>query len=182
MIRINLLPHERRPWSVHIGSAPGIAFILVALFTWLVIGCWFWSLSATAQRLAGEVAVAEAEATRLGPALEVVRQLESRQAVLQQRVGLIETVREAHVTAGPILQAVANATPDGLWLTELTLKERQLTLRGAARRLVGISALVANLDASGLFRHPVEIVDTEQTAGNAEGETVTFVVKATVDH
>jgi hypothetical protein len=48
-----------------------------------------------------------------------------------------------------------------------------------ARSLTDLSHLVAGLEMSRLFRQPVEILDTERTPVDRDGEAVTFTLRAT---
>ena len=178
MIRINLLPSEkRRGWRFGPANDAGVASGLLLVAT-LVIGGWFWSLRAISRQVGEQIAEVEAEAARLAPLLEVVRQLESRRATLQQRTATAAKLRGAHSSVGPILKAIVNAAPEGLWLLELTFRERQLTIRGAARSLADVASLANGLEMSRLFGQPVEVIDTERASPEREGETVTFTLRA----
>ena len=79
---------------------------------------------------------------------------------------------------GPLLKAVATEAPAGLWLLELTYRERQLTIKGAARSLSDVSTLIAGLETSRLFRQPIELLDTERATLDREREAVTFTLRA----
>ena len=179
MIRINLLPRERQlRWRPGPANGAGVAPRLLLVATLLLIGVWFWSLRLTSRQLAREIAEVEAEAARLAPLLEVVRQLESRQAHLQQRTATVAKLRGVSASVGPLLEAVATEAPAGLWLLELTYRERQLTIKGAARSLSDVSTLIAGLETSRLFRQPIELLDTERATLDRERETVTFTLRA----
>ena len=151
---------------------------LLFVATLLLIGVWFWSLRLTSRQLAREITEVEAEAARLAPLLEVVRQLESRQAHLQQRTATVAKLRGVSASVGPLLKAVATEAPAGLWLLELTYRERQLTIKGAARSLSDVSTLIAGLETSRLFRQPIELLDTERATPDREREAVTFTLRA----
>jgi Tfp pilus assembly protein PilN len=183
VIRINLLPRESHAtWRLDFTNAPSLPVCLLLLSTPLVIAWWFWSLHAVSRQLAADVVAIEAETARLQPALEIVRQLEYRRVQLEQRALLVAKLRAGQGSAGPVLEEVARAATEGLWLIELTFKDRQLTIKGGSVSLAEVSHLVANLGTSRLFRQPVEIVDTERKGDDREGEMVTFTVKATVNN
>jgi len=181
VIRINLLPRAKdsawRPAIAKRGSA-GVALIVVS--TALVMAWWFWSLRAASRQVSEDLARVEAEIVRLEPAVTLVRQLESRQTQLQQRAALAAKFRDAQPGPGRVLQEVTDAVPAGLRRSELSYRDHQLTMRGGAASLREVSDLVANLDASRLFRQPVEILDTDRTSKDGASETVLFAVKATV--
>ena len=179
MIRINLLPRERQlRWRPGPANGAGVARRLFLVATLILIGGWFWSLRLTSRELAKEIAEVEAEAARLAPLLEVVRQLESRQAHLQQRTATFAKLRGGSVSVGPLLKVIATEAPTGLWLLELAYRERQLTIKGAARSLADVSTLIAGLESSRLFRQPIELLDTERATPDRESKTVSFTLRA----
>jgi Tfp pilus assembly protein PilN len=146
------------------------------------IGWRFWSLREFSQQLDEDLAGAGAERHRLQSALAEVQQLETRRVDLQQRVSVIEQLHGQRSTVGQVLDAVANAVPDGLWLSELVHKDNELKLVGLATTFTGVSTLAGGLATSGVFRASVEILDIERTAHPAVGELVKFSVRATVNN
>jgi type IV pilus assembly protein PilM len=189
---INLLAVERQRSKRRIGLQPAqkvaIAAALILVVTGVGMGWRYWSVRQNMTRLDGEIAAAEAETRRLRTLLADVQKFEARRAQLQQRVALIEELRKGQ--GGPVrmLDAISRAMPDRLWLTQLTekldpkTKVTDVTLQGVSTSLTSLSDFIGNLEASGYFAKPVEIVQSALEApqqGSAGGaELVRFTVKA----
>jgi type IV pilus assembly protein PilN len=196
MIRINLLAVEREQprakrragLSLNLGEAQKItiAASLIVVLTALGIVWWFWALRQRSARLDQDIADAEAETRRLRTVLTQVQKFEGRRAQLQQRVSLIEELRKGQIGPVHMLDSISKSLPDRLWFTELTQTGAEVQMRGYATSLTAISDLVGNLESSGYFKKPVEIVDTQvgavsgSAAGQAQaGELVKFEIKGT---
>jgi type IV pilus assembly protein PilN len=193
MIRINLLAVEREQprakrrggLSLNLGEAQKItiAASLIVVLTGLGIVWWFLALRQRSARLDQDIADAEAETRRLRTVLTQVQKFEGKRAQLQQRVSLIEELRKGQIGPVHMLDSISKSLPDRLWLNELTQTGSEVQMRGFATSLTAISDLVANLEASGYFKKPVEIVDTEvgapQGTAAQAGELVKFEIKGT---
>ena len=186
MIRINLLAVEPRAMKrgVLIPSPyrVAIAASLILLATMLSVGWWFWSLRQTSRKLDEDLARIEAETQLLRSVLSQVQALEGRRAQLQQRITLIEQLRRRQIRPVHVLDEIARAVPDRLWLIELSQKGDELMLAGMTTALTGVTDFVANLENSGWFRKPVDIVDSERSSDSTAGDLVKFSVKATVNN
>ena len=186
MIRINLLATGRGPAKraalIPAAHRVTIAASLILLATALSVGWWFWSLRQTSLRLDEELAGAEAETQQLRSVLSQVQKYETRRAQLQQRVTLIEQLRRGQTRPVHVLDEIARALPERLWLTELAQKGDELVLTGMTTSLTGVSDLVANLESSAWFRKPVDIIDSEMATDPRAGDLVKFSVKATLNN
>ena len=100
MIRINLLAVERERTKRRAGAlipaaqrvTMGASLILLA--TALGIGWWWWSLRQTQTRLDEDIRRAETQLKQLQSVLDQVRKFEANKASLQQRVTVIEQLRQ----------------------------------------------------------------------------------------
>jgi type IV pilus assembly protein PilN len=113
-----------------------------------------------------------------------VQQFEARRAQLQQRVSLIEELRKGQNGPVHMLDSISKSLPDRLWLTEMTQTNADIAVKGLSTSLTALSDFVANLEASGYFKKPVEIVDSQVSAAQGSksadiSELVRFEVKAT---
>jgi type IV pilus assembly protein PilN len=182
MIRINLLAveRERARKRVFIPAAHrvtiGASLILVG--TALLVGWWFWSLRQESARLDGELARAEVETRQVRSVLEQVRKFESRKAVLQQRVSLIEELRKGQAAPVHLLDEISKSIPERLWLSELTQTGADFTMSGMTDSLTGVTDFVANLESTKWFRKPVEILDSQVQTDAKVGDLIRFQVKA----
>jgi len=191
MIRINLLGGEKQK------TARGVRFDvgqqLTAMCSLLVVaaacgvGYWYWSLSTEDARLNAQIASSKIEVTRLESLLAEVKIFEDRRAILQQRVNLIERLRQGQTVPVQLLDHVSRSMPDMLWLTDLKQDGTGLTLEGKSTTLIGLSDFVGNLGANAVLQKPIEIVDSQVEGGDTvrgqkQGpDLIHFKVKASLN-
>jgi type IV pilus assembly protein PilN len=187
MIRINLLAADRGTAKKTRAAGAGvvtaaqrvtIGAALIFLSTIVAIGWWYWTLHNRSVRLDEDIAAAETKAQQLRSVLAQVQKFETRKAVLQQRVTLIEQLRRGQSAPVHVLDEISKAVPDRLWLVSLGQRDKDFTIEGRTTSLTALSDFVANLEASGWFKKPVEIVDS-QLDQTAQGDLVRFTIKAT---
>jgi type IV pilus assembly protein PilN len=182
MIRINLLAVERerpkrRAGGVSLAQRVTLACSLILVLTGLFIGWWFWSLRQQTARLDTDIVAAEQEIARLRSVLTQVQTFETQRAQLRQRVELIEELRKGQTGPVHMLDEISKSLPDRLWLTQMTQEKGVLTIEGRTTVLTALSDFVANLESSGYFKRPVEIVGTNVESQQG-AELVRFTVKA----
>jgi len=188
MIRINLLAAERgaakktrAAGGVTTAQRVTIGAALILLSTLVTVGWWFWALHTRSTRLDEEIAAAETKAQQLRSVLVEVQKFETRKAVLQQRVTLIEQLRKGQSGPVHILDEVSKALPDRLWLVSMAQRGADFTLDCRTTSLTGVSDFVANLEASPWFKKPVELLDS-QVDQTPQGPLVRFTIRATTDN
>lgn len=181
MIRINLLAVEReqkkRP-SLLATQKVAIAGSAILAAAALFLGWRFVSLRQESARVDAEIKAAQLETQRLRTVLQDVQNFEARKQQLQQRVALIEELRKGQ--SGPVrmLDEISRALPDRLWLTTLTQDATGVKLEGRTTSLTALSDFVGNLENSGYFARPVEILDSQVENNQGAGDVVRFSVKA----
>jgi type IV pilus assembly protein PilM len=185
---INLLAVERERTRRRIGLPPAqkvaIAAGLILVLTALGMGWRYWSVRNHLARLDTEIQAAEAETRRLRAVLTDVQKFETRRTQLQQRVALIEELRKGQTGPVRLLDAISRALPERLWLTQLSQAtdpksgSSEITLQGVSTSLTSLSDLVGNLEGSGVFVKPVEIVQSAVESQAQGGDLVRFTVKA----
>jgi type IV pilus assembly protein PilN len=187
MIRINLLagdrekqPRKAASLGFDIGQKVTLVCSLILVATALGVGWWWWMLDRESARLTGEIAAAERETARLKTILTQVAQFESQKQQLQQRVSLIEELRKGQTGPVHLVDQLSRAMPEMLWLTSLSQDGGEITVDGRCTTLTALSDFVSNLERSGYFRRPVEILDSqvEQVTGSS-AELIKFQLKAT---
>jgi type IV pilus assembly protein PilN len=190
MIRVNLLGVERQKVKgplVAFDSTRSVSLICgaILLSTAVGIGWWFWSLREESARLDAEIVAAQQEVARLQPLLVEVQQFEAQRTRLQQRVTLIEQLRQGQSIPVQLLDHVSRSMPDMLWLTSMTQDASQITIEGRSTTLIALSDFVGNLANSELLRKPIEIVDSQvqpaATGPNSEPELISFTVRAQIN-
>jgi type IV pilus assembly protein PilN len=182
MIRINLLAVERertkKRLTIPAAHRVTIGASLILVGTTLLVGWWFWSLRQESARLDEELVRAEAETRQVRSVLEQVRKFESRKAVLQQRVSLIEELRKGQAAPVHLLDEISKSLPERLWLSELTQTGADFTMNGMTDSLTGVTDFVANLEGTKWFRKPVEILDSQVQSDPKIGDLIRFQIKA----
>jgi len=186
MIRINLLTVEKpiakaRSFNFTLGDKGGqIASVLVLLACAGYVAWDYTTVTAEDQRLRADLVAARAEKQRLAPILEEVKLYEEQKKELQLRVTLIEELRKSQ--SGPVhmLDEISGSLPDRLWLTEMKQTGDDIQMDGRTSSLSSLADLVANLEASGYFKKPVEIISSEEEKAN-ENDLIKFSIKATFE-
>lgn len=190
MIRINLLSVEK-PIAATASSGPKISLNLsekagpiAALF--VLAGCSgyialdYLNLQRQDAALHQELVAARAEKARLQPILREVEKFEAQKRDLQQRVNLIEELRQNQVGPVHMLDQISRSLPDRLWLTDMKQTGEDLQLDGKTSTLSSLADFVANLEASGYFVKPVDITNSEEEKAN-DTDLIKFTVKATFE-
>jgi len=185
MIRINLLAVDReRTKRRAVALIPAaqrvtVAASVILLGTALSVGWWFWSLHRASTQLDEDIAKAEIQTQQLRSVLAQVQKFEARKAQLQQRVSLIEQLRKGQSAPVHLLDEISKSLPERLWLSEVTQANADFTINGMTDSLTAVSDFVANLENTGWFKKPVEIVDSQVEAGTASiGELIRFSIRA----
>jgi type IV pilus assembly protein PilN len=184
MIRINLLAIERgRPKAkpaFQLAQKITVVCSLILLVTAVAIGWWYWSLTQQADAIKRDIAAAQAETARLRQVIQQVQQFEQQREQLQERVTLIEELRKNQTQPAVILDQISRSLPDMLWLTEVKQQGADLTISGRCTSLTAVSDFVANLEATGYFKRPVELLDSqaEQSRTGSTEVLIKFSVKA----
>jgi Tfp pilus assembly protein PilN len=163
MIRINLAPPPaKRSFDLSVPSFNlGMLFGAVALGLVLVLGVWWWSLSAEIKRLNTEIAENKKQADRLKVVIAEGQRFRRDKELLERRVNAIELVARRQTRPVYLLDAVLDTLPKDLWLTRMEEKGTQLRFAGTTYSATALSDFMANLKASGRFKD-VDIVDAKQ--------------------
>jgi Tfp pilus assembly protein PilN len=183
MIRVNLLAAEqtRTKAPAFSGiSANRLHILGVVLVAACVAVAAYRHLDLQSQQTYADLQLqqAKAEETRLKAVTEELAKFEAQTALLQQRVALIEQLRKGQRSPVTLLDQVSRQLPDRVWLTQLSQAGADVTLEGRTMTLTALSDLIGNLENSGSFARPVEIVNTEVENGKGEGDLMKFTVKA----
>lgn len=184
MIRINLLAVERArakgPGKLGGAQKVTVASSLLLVAAALFVGWWYWSLQRQSADLDQRIADAQLEVQRLQSIIQQVEDFEAQQAELQQRVTLIQQLQQGKSEAVHMLDAISRALPETMWLTEMREEDDGISIDGRCTTLTALSDFVANLESSGYFARPVEIVDSqvEPAAQANSAELIRFTVRA----
>jgi type IV pilus assembly protein PilN len=100
---------------------------------------------------------------------------------LQERVALIEKLRQEQTGPVHMLDQISRALPPALWLTEIKQSENpnEVVISGKCTELTGLTDFVSNLEASGYFKRSIDIVKSEtETSKSPVAQLVTFSIRA----
>ena len=191
MIRINLLSVDKPAaatassgprFSLNIGEKAGpmaAMLILAGCFGYIALD--YMSVQQEESRLKDELSSARAEKARLQPILREVERFDAQKKDLQQRVNLIEELRQNQVGPVHMLDQISRSLPDRLWLVDMKQNGNEVTIDGKTSTLSSLADFVANLEASGYFSsRPVEITNSEEEKAN-DSDLIKFTVKATFE-
>jgi type IV pilus assembly protein PilN len=186
MIRINLLAtgHERgRKRSVTFFETASQKLTVgstLILLTTVGVCAWRYSkMTRESAALEAQISSAQQEASRLQSIIVEVQQFERRTAQLQQRVVLIEQLGKGQTGPVHMLDQISRALPAMLWLTELKQVGPDAIIDGKSTTQTGVSDFAANLEASGYFKRPVEIVSTQaESIPQPPRQVIRFTIKA----
>ena len=183
MIRINLLTVERkavkRAGAFEVGQKITVGCTAVLILALLFVGWRYWSLQQESSRLDKSIADAQQETARLRAIIVQVQAFEQQKAQLQERVTLIEQLRDSQTGPVHMLDEISRALPPMLWLTELKQTGDSVVIDGRCTGLTRLSDFVANLEASGYFQKSIEIVSSQtETSTPSQAELVKFSIKA----
>jgi type IV pilus assembly protein PilN len=183
MIRINLLASERervrKPSAFPLQQKVTVVCSLIVLLAAVLVGWRYWTLQRDSKRLDDEIAAAEQETVRLRSILQQVRQFDERRAQLQQRVSLIEQLRQGQTVPVHLLDEVSRALPAMLWLTELKQTDDSVVISGECLAVTTVSDFVSNLEATGYFKKSIEIVSSQTVEiPTPPRELIRFQIKA----
>jgi len=185
MIRVNLLPTERRKakapaFGLQAAQKIALGGSLILLLAAAFVGWRYWALGRETAQVELDIEAQRREEQRLQQVITEVRDFEARRERLQQRVGLIEELRRGQTAPVHMLDQVSRSLPDMMWLTRMTQTGYDVTMDGNCLSLTSLSDFVANLEGSRYFARPVEIVTSEVVpATQTSPELIRFTVKGT---
>jgi len=176
MIRINLAPASAKKgigFSIPTFNM-GMLFGALALVLVVVLGGWWWSLSAEINRLNAEIAENKKEADRLKVVIAEGQRYRRDKEMFERRLNAIEVAARHQTRPVYLLDAVLDTLPKDLWLNRMEEKGTQLRFAGTTYNATALSDFMANLKATGKFKD-VDIVDAKQDL-NKSPRVITFEV------
>jgi len=155
MIRVNLLPREERtaqhapvqfragdyvlPAALLVASVAGVAGITVAQ-----------RMAATS--VARSIAEVDAQSRALAPQIERVNRLAQEKAELDLRLGVINRLEQGRTLSVRLMDELARAVPDHMWLTAATQDQPGLlAIEGLTFSNLVVSDFMSRLERSPLF-------------------------------
>jgi type IV pilus assembly protein PilN len=155
MIRVNLLPKDERvrqsaPIQLRAGELVMPVVILAAVAA-VITG------TVVSQRLAmasmtRAISDVDAQSRALAPQIEKVNRLAQEKAELDLRLGVISKLEQGRVEGVRMMDELARAVPDHLWLTTVTEDSPgNLSIEGQTFSNLVVSDFMARLERSPMF-------------------------------
>lgn len=162
MIKINLVsetpsaaPTRRKRREFSLGAKQGDAILLVVLaISLVVVGGRYYLLHSEEKSLQEEERQLRAERDELLPFIQKVQVLEAKRAALLHKIEVINELKQNQRGPVRIMDEVSRALPELVWLTNLNLKGKTLTLTGMAMDENAVANYISNLYASPFFEEP----------------------------
>lgn len=176
MARINLLPwreerrkEQRKQFFVMLGGAAVVALLVVGLVHLYFAGA--------IQNQESRNSYLQAQIKEVEAKIKEIENLEQQREQLLARMRVIEQLQGDRSVIVHMFEELADAVPDGLFLTSVKQTGRTLTIQGVAQSNARVSTLMRNLDASPWLENPVlEII---QTDSKKEQGARTFTLRVT---
>ena len=187
MIRVNLLApgaeastSSWRRWLVVPQEQRAALIGLAMLMTTAAgAGLWWWSVAREHKAVDAEIAAAEINLTKLQKEAALMEKAAAREKDLRERLGLIDRLRATQRAPVMLLDTLSRAMAEGLWLTELRQTGAVVQLEGRAISVSALTDFIGQLQVSGRFVRPIDIVITT-TETVAEQSVVRFVIRGEV--
>lgn len=131
MIKINLLPREKRPKRGEIKAPRTVSVVMALLAVAGMAGYWLfvkWDI----QRLRTSIAVTQSEVAVNRQSAQVVEQYARKKQQLGERLALVQRLATHQDRPVRLLNGLSEALPDGGWLTSISKSSGTLTIQGYA--------------------------------------------------
>ncbi|MGB3976165.1 MAG: PilN domain-containing protein [bacterium] len=154
MIRINLLPHERKKTSIMTIELIAVgALILVVL---VGVGIWSHYLTTVIKEKNATIARKREQVEELRVIINQVNQFEQEVRSLQTRIDTIEMLRNNQT--GPVLMMdeLQRRLPEEVWLSQMRTTGDLISIRGFGMSQTVIGDLMGSIESSPYF-HSVNL-------------------------
>ena len=161
MAHINLLPwraelrKERQREFLTIAAGSGLFMLAVVAYVHIHINGLIENQQGRNDYLKREITVVEQK-------IKEIQELESKKQKLIARMRVIEQLQLNRPEIVHRFDELVKIVPEGLYLTTLSQKGKQITMQGAAQSNARVSAFMRGLDGSGWYTSPgLEIIKAE---------------------
>ncbi|MDE2060282.1 MAG: PilN domain-containing protein [candidate division NC10 bacterium] len=160
MIRINLLPREKRRRKSRV-KVPQAAIVALVILT--VGGMWgyWWFVKRDVERLRTDIAATKSKIASNQQAIKVVEQYTRDKKQLQDRLTLVQQLAAAQNNSVRLLDGIAQALPEGGWLTEIKKDSGKLIIQGYASSHFVVAELMLALQRLKPIINSVELKFSE---------------------
>jgi type IV pilus assembly protein PilN len=143
--------------SVSLGGGMNINNVLIAVFAVLgvlaALGYWFWNKRVRDQRQE-TVVQRTAEAQKLEAIIKEVDEYQKRKDNLQQRIDLINQLKENQKGPVRIMDQVSRDLPDLVWLDTMDISGGRISMAGRGLNPNAIALFIENIKNDPYFEEP----------------------------
>jgi type IV pilus assembly protein PilN len=165
MAHINLLPwreelrkQRKRDFFIFAGST-ALAMVLVVVFLHFYFVSLIENQDARISYMKGEIKKVEAQ-------IKEIKELENKKAQLIARMQVIDQLQKNRPEVVHMIDELVRMVPEGMYITNIVQKGRNLTIEGNAQSNARVSALMRSLDASQWFTDPVlDVIQSKSSKG-----------------
>lgn len=153
-VRVNLLPHReerRKAQRKHLGILAGMVAALAAAIIILIHGIIAGYISVQGERNA----FVKKENASLDKEIDEIKKLKEDIASLLARKQVIERLQSDRVLAVSLLEQLVRQVPDGVYLTSIKQKGRNIAMVGYSQSNARVSQLMRNIGSSPSLEKPV---------------------------
>jgi type IV pilus assembly protein PilN len=167
MTRINLLPWRemrRKELGKQVLRGSIFAWALMALTVFYVHYYYYGGLIDN-QRQRNDYL--SKEIANLNEQIQSINSIQQRKEALIARMEVIQQLQRDRAQIVHVLDDLVRKLPEGLYLTALSKKGKNISLAGVAQSNARISALMRNLDSSDWFANPnLDVINVTQEGGD----------------
>lgn len=180
MIKVNLLSPERKEVAGSAAEAASFteeekeskintgAIIGATIITVGIIGLLYFTQAQTIEQKQQHLLERKARMKALDEVLKTLAELEKAKNQLERKVKLITELKSKQQDSVKMMDALCDALPEWVWLTNLTFSNRSLSITGRALSNNLISDLINNLKGTGSFYNVDFPGSNRQKQGNQE--------------
>ncbi len=165
MPRINLLPwreelrkQKRAEYLAILGVCAAVAVAI-----WFAVHLYFGELIGQQER---RNAFLNQQIKLLDAKIKEIKELEKEKESLIARMKAIETLQTSRPIIVHLFDELVSTLPEGVYLTEVTQKGRQVTIKGVAQSNARVSNYMRNVESSEWLENPkLTIIETKNLQG-----------------
>jgi len=180
MARINLLP-----WRAELRKQRQKEFIAVTMAALLstggVLSFVHYCIGSRIDYQSQRNRYLESEISLLDKKIKEIEELEAKKKRLIAKMEVIQQLQSSRPEIVHLFDELARTIPEGVYLTDLTQSDANLTVNGMAQSNARVSAYMRNLESSPWMKEPLlNVIETKQEskdAKKAQGNRFTLQVK-----
>ncbi len=149
MIKINMIPHERKKTSVVAVELVAAGSLLLVII--VGIGIWWNHLDSAINEQNLAIEKKEKIVADLQVIIDQVQKFEKDKQTLQNKLDTIQNLKNSQKGPVQLLDELVRKLPDQIWLSSLKTAGTLVTIRGFALSQNSIGDFMGNLDTSPFF-------------------------------